>query len=338
MNIYFDTEFTGLHKNTTLISLGCVDENGRTFYAELTDYDESQMNDWIRENVIGNLLQTEYETFEITVGEHWRIRGNRTKIRDIFEAWLSAYDEVQFVSDVCHYDMVLLIDLFGDAFSLPKNVSPSCHDINQDIARHYGVSEREAFDMSREEILNNFGGILSEFQTGKHNALWDASVIRQIHEALVYAETEGEIGKLENKEQLKEIVLNELDAAGYFIQDYDSNVIQKNNPDWKPYSTKSFGEMLMDFAQYYNMSEENREYTVLEPGNCPTWRRGKPDETGTAYLLNFKDGSIACSTDYRVYDNCFYYEDGEQYEKARADDKNLRWLYVHKLNNLPKEF
>lgn len=41
MNIFFDTEFTGLHKNTTLISIGCVDENGRTFYAELTDYDES---------------------------------------------------------------------------------------------------------------------------------------------------------------------------------------------------------------------------------------------------------------------------------------------------------
>ncbi len=34
MNIYFDTEFTGLHKNTTLISIGMIAENGRTFYAE----------------------------------------------------------------------------------------------------------------------------------------------------------------------------------------------------------------------------------------------------------------------------------------------------------------
>ena len=30
MKIFFDTEFTGLHKNTTLISIGLVDENGRT--------------------------------------------------------------------------------------------------------------------------------------------------------------------------------------------------------------------------------------------------------------------------------------------------------------------
>ena len=38
MRIFFDTEFTGLHQNTTLISIGCIDENGRTFYAESTDY------------------------------------------------------------------------------------------------------------------------------------------------------------------------------------------------------------------------------------------------------------------------------------------------------------
>ena len=42
MKVWFDTEFTGLHKNTTLISIGLVTENGKTFYAEFTDYDESQ--------------------------------------------------------------------------------------------------------------------------------------------------------------------------------------------------------------------------------------------------------------------------------------------------------
>jgi hypothetical protein len=86
------------------------------------------------------------------------------------------------------------------------------------------------------------------------------------------------------------------------------------------------------------MSEENRDYVVFERKDCPTWRRGKPEETGAAYLLNFQDGSIACSTDYREYNNCFYYEDGEHYEKVSADDKDLRWFYVHELNNLPKQF
>ena len=61
MKIFFDTEFTGLHKNTTLISIGLIDENGRTFYAEFTDYDKSQCDDWIKEHVIDNLLYKHFD-------------------------------------------------------------------------------------------------------------------------------------------------------------------------------------------------------------------------------------------------------------------------------------
>jgi hypothetical protein len=37
--LFLDTEFTGLHQNTTLISIGLIADTGDTFYAELTDYD-----------------------------------------------------------------------------------------------------------------------------------------------------------------------------------------------------------------------------------------------------------------------------------------------------------
>jgi hypothetical protein len=30
--IFFDTEFTGLHQNTTLISIGLISECGKNFY------------------------------------------------------------------------------------------------------------------------------------------------------------------------------------------------------------------------------------------------------------------------------------------------------------------
>ena len=43
MKIFFDTEFTGLHKNTTLISIGMIAEDGKTFYAEFTDYNENNV-------------------------------------------------------------------------------------------------------------------------------------------------------------------------------------------------------------------------------------------------------------------------------------------------------
>ena len=60
MNIYFDTEFTGLHKDTTLISIGLISEDNKTFYAEFTDYDESQCDDWMKTNVIYNLSIKDY--------------------------------------------------------------------------------------------------------------------------------------------------------------------------------------------------------------------------------------------------------------------------------------
>ena len=47
---FFDTEFTGLRKDTTLISIGIVSDTGDRFYAELTDYDEGMCDEWIEKN------------------------------------------------------------------------------------------------------------------------------------------------------------------------------------------------------------------------------------------------------------------------------------------------
>ena len=52
MKLFFDTELTGLHKNTTLISIGIISEEGDEFYTELTDYDINQIDDWLKENII----------------------------------------------------------------------------------------------------------------------------------------------------------------------------------------------------------------------------------------------------------------------------------------------
>lgn len=178
MNIFFDTEFTGLHKDTTLISIGLVDENGNTFYAELSDYDRNQVNDWIQDNVLAYMKFPDDPSRGIygsKNNDNIEMYGTRDEVAKTLRGWLDRYDEVQLVSDVCHYDMVLFIDLFGSAFDLPKCVNASCHDINQDIAVHYNVTEAEAFDMSREGMLQ----MLPEGD--KHNALYDAKVIREIY-------------------------------------------------------------------------------------------------------------------------------------------------------------
>lgn len=183
MNLYFDTEFTGLRAGTTLISIGIVAENGKKFYAEFSDYDENQCDDWIKENVLKHTILAGNDTLAARLGEGNNttvVIGSKADIRHELGEWLKQFDEVQFVSDVCHYDMVLLIDIFGGAFDLPENVSAACHDINQDIARHYEISEREAFNKSREDIVSELCGA---FVPGdKHNALYDAEVIKAIYE------------------------------------------------------------------------------------------------------------------------------------------------------------
>lgn len=217
MNLFFDCEFTGLRKDTTLISLGIVADNGKKFYAEFTDFNWGFVDDWIQKNVLDNFILEKFYPKCIDLideqVEEWKRKGyevsnrptmntacllfetKRTKddftevvgdsdwIRKALLQWLSQFDSIQFVSDVCNYDFVLLIDLLtngGTALDLPLNIPAVCHDINYDIARHYGISEREVFDKSREEIVSELCG--HEIIGRKHNSLYDAEVIKAIWE------------------------------------------------------------------------------------------------------------------------------------------------------------
>lgn len=219
MVLFYDFEMTGLHKNTTPISLGIVSEDGKKFYAEFVDFDFNQVNDWITKNVLDNLfLKKLYPTvspellekqicewgkdgYEIsklpcmatgvlmfeskrTKNGFTEVVGTRQWISESLIGWLSQFNKIQFVSDVCHYDFVLLIDLLTNgetALDLPKNISAVCHDLNMDIARHFGISDCEAFDMSREQIMNDLCDSEDIVTGNKHNSLYDAEVIRVIY-------------------------------------------------------------------------------------------------------------------------------------------------------------
>lgn len=192
MLLFFDMEFTGLRQNTTPISLGIVSEDGKKFYAEFADYDESQCNDWIKENVIKNLKLAGMGVGVSDTDENPPLRivmGDKRYIRQEANEWLRQFNKIQFVSDVCHYDFVLLIDLLtngGTALDLPENISAVCHDLNMDIARHFHVSDLEAFDMSREQIMNDLCGPENVVTGDKHDSLYDADVMRAIYEEIGY--------------------------------------------------------------------------------------------------------------------------------------------------------
>lgn len=183
MKIFFDTEFTGLRQYTTIISLGMVTEDNRQFYAEFTDYSVTQCDKWIEENVLENLhtrYPSDIQKSNYVPNLHV---GSKSDISKALEIWLKQFTSVEFVSDVCHYDFVLLIDIFGSAWDLPKTVCPACYDINQDIARKYNITQKEAFDKSREDILyQNYKD--TAIEGDKHNALYDAKVIRELYQIL----------------------------------------------------------------------------------------------------------------------------------------------------------
>lgn len=161
MKVFFDTEFTGLHQNTTLISVGLVDENGREFYAELIDYDQTQVDDWLQDNVIANL--------------NGKNRSTTEQLRYDLAKWLSAYDKVEMWSDCLSYDWVLFGNIWGHAFDIPKNIYYIPFDICT-MMKLKGVDP----DINREEYA--FNAVPETAQ--KHNALWDAQVIRACYENL----------------------------------------------------------------------------------------------------------------------------------------------------------
>lgn len=137
------------------------------------------------------LHESTYFVFHAKTDEYGssEVFGDTEWVRSNLAEWIRQFDEIQFVSDVCHYDFVLLIDLItngGTALDLPGNISAVCHDLNMDIARHYHVSDREAFDMSREQIMFDVcnGGIFVD--ADKHNSLYDANIVKAIYEEIGY--------------------------------------------------------------------------------------------------------------------------------------------------------
>ena len=210
INVYFDTEFTGLVKNTDLISIGMVaynenDDNWTAFYHEFTDYDKSKVSPWVQENVIANLIgDKKYYPTNISLNIS---RGDKEEFKDEFERWvhtrlaIGPRDKICLVSDCSSYDHVLFNDIYGGAFEIPTYILPQVYDIIHDIYDFSGNWEH-SFDVSREELCRAIYTFLPKWVIGpvqpiiyermemnedmKHNALYDALTIAQIHQGLVF--------------------------------------------------------------------------------------------------------------------------------------------------------
>lgn len=199
--IFFDTEFTGLHQKTTLISIGLIAETGQSFYAELNDYDKSQVDEWVQNNVIKNLLMSEPKECEeepfSAIRHHdnpvgndlyksysLQLRCNKERLELELEKWLSQFNEVEMWGDCLSYDWVLFCEIFGGVLNIPKNV----YYIPFDLSTLFKIKGIDPY-INREKFA--LGGYY--FEMPKHNALWDARIIKMCYEKIMGINTNNEL-------------------------------------------------------------------------------------------------------------------------------------------------
>lgn len=153
MRIWFDTEFLDDGRTIELISIGMIREDGRTYYAESSNYDQARSTKWLIDNVHPGLKG----------GEALKPRSQIAK--EIIEFVGNA---PEFWAYVASYDWVVLCQLYGSLTNRPNGWPIAVRDLHM-LSKMTGVS------VERVEIGT------------AHNALDDASACRMMHYLLLDA-------------------------------------------------------------------------------------------------------------------------------------------------------
>lgn len=181
MKIFLDTEFTGLHQGTTLISIGITTEKGNNFYAEFNDYDKTQVNEWLQANVVDKLKYNNVEEFlDEDDMDFIRIKGNTNQVKEKLVEFLDSQrgsEKVEVWSDCLAYDWVLFNQLFDHAFNLPEFI----YYIPFDICVLFKIKGIDP-DVSREDFVHTF---MLDMIDDKHNSLYDSLIIKLCYDKLM---------------------------------------------------------------------------------------------------------------------------------------------------------
>ncbi len=166
INVFLDCEFTGLKKNTDLISIALVSESGKEYYA-VTHYDQFVVdtNPFLKENVEPNLGTEERKSkieifFEIT---------------KFFEGLINdADDQIRIIGDHIAYDWVLFCDLFSG-----ERWPEYLHYIPLDISSLFWAAGVDP-DIKRSDYAFEDEEIIPKVVV--HNALEDAILLKKCYE------------------------------------------------------------------------------------------------------------------------------------------------------------
>ena len=209
--LFLDTEFTGLHQYTSLASIGIVSESGKEFYFENIDYkqpldrdkdffeknvlssmkfinNKDVVNEFIKSDYKGDFGKINYNVKDVNDNIQYNLDGVKDFmdkvegfgtlkfIAKVLTEWINYhFDQVKIWSDVYSYDWVLFNQMFGHAFDIPERV----YYIPFDIATFFEFKGIDP-DVNREA----FASMQNDNDIDKHNALWDAKVIKECYKIL----------------------------------------------------------------------------------------------------------------------------------------------------------
>lgn len=190
MKYFIDTEFIEWAGGIDLISIGIVCEDGRTFYAESSSFDDRNASDWVKENVLSKLKfwqnspnkNTVFPYIEYLVSgdlAHYRkmtVFGPLSYIRAALEKFFNKdLDEnPEFYAYYADYDWVVFCRIFGRMIDLPDHFPMYCLDLKQ--------------MMWSRELSNEWKKMQCPDPEGEHNALVDAEWNMKLYDELIEIE------------------------------------------------------------------------------------------------------------------------------------------------------
>lgn len=164
MKYYIDTEFIEAPNFIELISIGIKCQDGRTLYAESSEFDKHKASDWVKENVISKLIWHNKEVipFQATsrLDKEYTAYGPLKIITEMILTFIND-DIPEFWGYYADYDWVVFCWLFGSMIDLPSNFPMYCKDLKQ--------------------LIDETGKDLILDPINEHNALADAIWNEKLH-------------------------------------------------------------------------------------------------------------------------------------------------------------
>lgn len=133
MKFWFDTEFIEDGRTIDLVSIGIVSEDGRRYYAVSSEFDPNKACQWVKDNVLNQLLTWEYRKPRVQIAQEIReFVGEKPE----FWAYYGAYDWVS------------LCQLYGTLMQLPDGWPKYCRDLKQwcDMLDNPKLPEQESVE------------------------------------------------------------------------------------------------------------------------------------------------------------------------------------------------